>query len=101
MMELDLDEYAEGAIKLDGFESAIIGVVREFGNGPRILYSIPKILEILQQNSDMTYSDAEEYFDYNIIGGYFGEQNPIFLDREINPTFNGSYWEYHLDNRYI
>lgn len=98
-MELDLDEYAEGAVKLTDFESAIVGVVMEFGNGPRILYSTPKILEILQQKNNMSYSEAEEYFDYNIIGGHFGEQNPVFLDREIKPVFNGTYWEYHLANR--
>jgi hypothetical protein len=30
---IDLDEYAEGAILLDGLEDAIIGIVEEFGNG--------------------------------------------------------------------
>ena len=29
---VDIDEYAEGAILLDGLESAIIGIVQEFGN---------------------------------------------------------------------
>jgi len=28
---------------------------------------------------DMSSEEAYEYFDFNIIGGYFGEQNPIFL----------------------
>ena len=79
MMELDLDEHAEGAIKLDGFESAIIGIVQEFGNGPRILYSIPKILEILQQTSDMSYSEAEEYFDYNMMKLFQQEHRHLML----------------------
>jgi hypothetical protein len=30
----------------------------------------------------MTYSDAEEFYDYNILGLYAGEQNPIFLVTE-------------------
>ena len=35
-MDLDeLFEQAEGAIILDGFNEAIIGLVEEFGNGPR------------------------------------------------------------------
>jgi hypothetical protein len=41
---IDIDEYAEGAILLDGLEEAIIGIVEEFGTGRRILYSKPKIL---------------------------------------------------------
>ena len=39
-MDLEfLKEFAEGAILLDGLEEAILGIVEEFGNGPRILYS--------------------------------------------------------------
>ena len=45
--DYDIDEYAEGAIILDGLDEAIIGIVVEFGDGPRILYSKNKILNIL------------------------------------------------------
>lgn len=95
-MTLDLNEYAEGSILLDGLESAIVGVVEEFGNGPRILYSKDKILEILQERDGMTHSEAEEFFDFNIIGGYFGKQNPVFLDRSLKPTNISGEWEYEL-----
>lgn len=78
----DIDQYAEGAIILDGLDEAIIGIVEEFGNGPRILYSKYKILTILCERDLMTMSEAEEYFDYNIIGLYAGEQNPVFLVSE-------------------
>jgi len=26
----------------------------------------------------MTEEEAYEYYDYNILGGYFGEQGPVF-----------------------
>ena len=42
-MTVDLHEYAEGSILLDGLETAIVGIVEEFGNGNRILYSKTKI----------------------------------------------------------
>ena len=71
------DEFADGAIKLDGFEDCIIGVTEEFGCGPRILYSKEKIINKLSE--EMPEEDALEYYDYNILGGYFGEQNPVFL----------------------
>ena len=83
-MEVDINEYAEGAILLDGLEPAIVGITDEFGVGRRVLYSKDKILKILQERDGMTSGEAEEYFDYNIIGGYFGEQNPIFLDFSIH-----------------
>ena len=75
----DIDEYCEGAVILDGLDDAIIGIVEDFGNGPRILYSKPKILQILQERDSMTEQEAEEYYDYNILGLYAGEQNPVFL----------------------
>ena len=78
----DIDQYAEGAIILDGLDDAIIGIVEEFGNGRRILYSKHKILTILCERDLMTMSEAEEFFDYNIIGLYAGEQNPVFLVSE-------------------
>lgn len=96
MFKVDINEYAEGAILLDGLESAIIGVVEEFGNGRRILYSKAKILKILEERDLMTQSEAEEFFDYNILGLYAGEQNAVFLDLEIEPVENGGNWEYML-----
>ncbi len=78
----DINEIAEGAILLDGLETAIIGVVEEFGNGNRVLYSKNKILEILSERDGMTWSEAEEFYDYNILGLYAGEQNAIFLITE-------------------
>jgi hypothetical protein len=78
----DIDEFAEGAIILDGLDDAIVGIVEEFGNGRRILYSKYKILTILCDRDLMTMGEAEEYFDYNIIGLYAGEQNPVFLVSE-------------------
>jgi hypothetical protein len=96
-MKVDLDTYAEGSILLDGLEDAIIGIVEEFGNGNRILYSKSKILDILMERDGMTYSESEEYYDYNIIGGYFGEQNPVFLDLSLTPIKTDSGYEFRSD----
>jgi ribonuclease PH len=78
-MKIDINEYAEGAVLLDGFEDCMIGITQEFGNGPRILYSKEKILQNLMEMG-MTHLEAEEYYDFNILGLYVSEQNPIFLE---------------------
>jgi hypothetical protein len=96
-MKLDLDEYAEGAVLLNGLEGAIIGVVHEFGNGPRVLYSKSEILNILQKRDGMTYSESEEYFDFNILGLYAGEQNPVFLDVSVSPCISNDGWEFKIN----
>jgi hypothetical protein len=80
--DYNIDEIADGAILLDGLEEAIIGVVEEFGNGPRVLYSKNKVLDILSKRDGMTWSEAEEFYDFNILGLYAGEQNPVFLITE-------------------
>jgi hypothetical protein len=94
-MIVDIDSYAEGAIILDGFNEAIVGITEEFGGIKRLLYSKYKILEILQENL-MTQSEAEEYYDYNIVGLYAGDQNPIFLDLEIIPIKMNENYEYKI-----
>ena len=93
---VDIEEYAEGAILLDGLESAIVGIVEEFGNGNRVLYSKQKILNILQERDLMTMGEAEEFYDYNILGLYVDEQNAVFLDLEITPIKKEDGWEYQL-----
>jgi DNA polymerase-3 subunit alpha len=57
---VDIDEYAENAVLLTGLEGAIIGIVEEFGNGPRILYSKNKIIYTLQERDGMTWSEADK-----------------------------------------
>jgi len=96
-MLVDIDEYAEGAVILTGLEEAIIGIVEDFGSpGRKMLYSKPRILDILQKRDLMTYSEAEEFYDYNILGLYAGEQNAVFLDLEITPIKKEDGWEYQL-----
>ena len=96
-MKIDLNEYAEGAVLLDGFENSIIGIIEEFGNGPRILYSKSKIIDILCKRDLMTESEAEEFYDYNIIGLHAGEQNAVFLDLPIKPIKTKDGWDYELE----
>ena len=96
-MNVDIDEYAEGAIRLDGLEGAIIGIVEEFGNGRRILYSKRIILSLLQTRDGMTEQEAEEFYDFNILGLYAGEQNAVFLDLSVTPTKKNDVWDFILE----
>ena len=96
-MKIDIDEYAEGAILLDGLEGAIIGIVEEFGNGKRILYSKRIILSLLQTRDGMNEQESEEFYDFNILGLYAGEQNAVFLDLSVTPTKKNDVWDFILE----
>ena len=77
-----MDMYAEPdhTLKADGFDDAILGI----DSKQRVVYSIEKILEILQKD-DMSQEDALEHFYYNIEGSYVGDYTPIYI------------WEYKCD----
>ena len=79
----DIHEMAEGAIILDGLDGAIIGITEEFGMDIRILYSVNKILDILTNDGAIDYEEALEYYYYNIVGGHFGQRNPILLSDHL------------------
>ena len=92
---VDINQYAEGAVLLDGLEDCIVGIVEEFGNGRRVLYSKDMILSKLQSDG-MSLSEAEEFYYYNILGLHAGEQNAVFLDLELKPEENEDGFVYKL-----
>ena len=71
------DESGEEIILYNGYEEAIIGLAHRFGMETSVAYDYDKVLEILSQ--DMSYEDAVEYFDFNVIGGGVGERTPLFI----------------------
>ena len=67
----------------EGFEKAFLGTGRQF-NKEIAVYNYNKCIEILAE--DMGYEDAVEYFEYNVVGAYVGEETPIFLEMNNEPT---------------
>ena len=59
------------------YDAAIIGVVERAGASPVIAYDTQKILDILER--DMSMEEAQEFFEYNILGAYMGDQTPMYI----------------------
>ncbi len=74
--EITEQYYDEDILKADGFDDAIIGVCEDFNAPIRLVYSVSKCLEILEQ--DMNELDSLEYFTYNVSGAYVGDKTPIW-----------------------
>tara|TARA_R110000803_G_scaffold90401_3_gene157717 strand:+ start:3254 stop:3511 length:258 start_codon:yes stop_codon:yes gene_type:complete len=74
-----IDEMAEGAIILDGFDDCIVGISEEFGGETRIVYAKQRIIDKLIKTGLIDEEEALEYFYFNMVGGHFGKRNPIFL----------------------
>ena len=66
----------EEIIKADGFDDCIVGV--ESTGDTILVYSTQLMLEKLIKDSEMTWEEAIEYFDYNIQGSK-GEGYPIYI----------------------
>jgi len=66
----------------DGFEDAFMGVAIQF-NKPIAIIDYDKCLNILLKDG-MSYHEAEEYMEFNVIDAYVGENTPAFLFKYKN-----------------
>ena len=71
LTELDPD-----ILLADGLDEAVIGHVQTF-NRVVALYDRHACLSILE-NQGMDEEEAEEYFEFNVVGAYVGEYTPAF-----------------------
>jgi len=69
----------EKILLADGFNEALIGTGERAGSLPVAVYDREKCIDILRKQ-DMSREEAEEYFDYNVMNAFVGEQTPIFVD---------------------
>ena len=78
-----------GVMFYDGLDEAIIGTAERINLGPVVAYDVEKILEIYIERDGMTYEEAQEFFQYNVIGGWNGEMTPVFINKiEIDDKTN-------------
>lgn len=69
----------------DGFDEALIG--HAAGMEPRAVYDYDCCIECLVEDG-MTYEEAVEYFEFNTVGAYVGEQTPVFV-RQVDEGWSG------------
>lgn len=61
------------------FDEAILGVVSRI-NTQAVCYDKNKIIELLMREDKMTYEEAYEHFDFNILGNWVGYYTPVYLE---------------------
>lgn len=66
----------------DVYDDAIIGLSEPRGEfPPLVIYDSQRIVELLQEHSDMSLTDAQEFYEYNISGAWMGDQTPLYVER--------------------
>ncbi len=74
-----LEHQDETVLLADGFEHAFLGTTQRINEPPLAVYSYPLMVETLTLRDGMTYLEAEEYIDFNVVGAWVGEQTPIIV----------------------
>jgi len=74
-----LEERGETAVLADGFDEALIGFSQRINEPLLAVYSLNKIIDMLMEGDEMSYEEAVEYADFNILGAWVGPQTPIFV----------------------
>lgn len=67
----------------DGFDGALIGMGRQFSEELAV-YDYNKCVEILMERDGMSYDDAVEFMEYNVVGSWVGNGTPVFVERVGN-----------------
>jgi len=76
-----VEEYNPKALFADGFDAAIVGVAERCGQPTLVVYDADTCIGILMQRDGMDYDEATEFFAFNTLGAWCGEQTPLFLWR--------------------
>lgn len=62
----------------DGFDDAMLGVGRQFNLNVAV-YDYNKCVDVLMKRDKLSYVDAIEWMEFNVVGAYVGKTTPIFL----------------------
>lgn len=81
----DLDD----VLFADGFDEALLGVIRRPGQKPIAIYDTETCIEILIVRDGLSMEEAIEYFEYNVSGAWVGEGTPGFLEQVEQVTDDG------------
>lgn len=78
ILEQIIDRYPDQSfLKADGFDNAIIGVDQA---SMRLIYSVRLCVSTIEFDSNITKTEAIEYFEFNVRGAYVGEKTPIWCE---------------------
>ena len=80
-LEKILEVYDNEEILLaDGFDEAVVGIEP---NTLRLIYSIPRMVDILVEQDGISDEDAIEYLEFNTLNAYVGEKTPIYIEDDF------------------
>ena len=75
---LELSDEPDELLFAEGYDDALLGVGSS--NGEEIvLYDAARVVRILHRRDGMPMDEAEEFFEYNVLGAWVGDRTPMFV----------------------
>jgi hypothetical protein len=72
-------ELNEDALFMDGFDEALIGYIESCASSVVAVYDYDKVIGILQKDHEMDREEAVDWYEFNMVGAYMGENTPVFF----------------------
>lgn len=69
---------------VNGFDDCIVGIIERAGMKPIYCYNKLKIVTQLMEREKLSFEEAVEHYEYNIVGAWMGEGTPCFLTDEVD-----------------
>ena len=78
-VEERLSERNPDALLADGLDEALLGVGGRFTECLAV-YSTDRAIKIFQERDGMSWEEAWDHFQFNVVGSWVGPGTPIFLE---------------------
>lgn len=73
-----LQQIGESALLIDDADAALIGFTNRVNSPLLAVYDYDKLVDVFIDQG-LSYEDAVEWVDYNIVGAWLGKQTPIIV----------------------
>jgi len=79
-----IDQCPEASfLKADGYDDCVLGYEYNWDGNMRLIYPVKAILNKMVSEDEMSEEDAIGHFEFNMRGGYVGEQTPIWCQDDF------------------
>lgn len=69
------------ALFADGLDEALVGMAVRCGQPALAVYDYARAVEVFMTRDGMTYEEAVEWMDFNVVGAWMGPHTPVWLRR--------------------
>ena len=67
------------AVRFDGLDHCVLGLGGQFSMDPVLVYDYDLMIEHFLFNDNLTYEEAVEHVDLNVVGLWAGPHTPIIM----------------------